>query len=126
VQEAVQQGAKCLVGGHVNSSAGCPGGFMQPTLLVDVTTEMRIAKEEVFGPVMVLMKAKNDEDAIRIVRRTRGDKEVTFLLFLDFPKANAGEYGLGSSVFSKDYARAERIARRLVTGVEEPKWIFCL
>lgn len=45
---------------------------MQPTLLVDVTPEMDIAQHEVFGPVMVLMKARNDEDAIRIVTHSFG------------------------------------------------------
>eukprot|EP00730_Choanoeca_flexa_P009643 TRINITY_DN12733_c0_g1_i1.p1 TRINITY_DN12733_c0_g1~~TRINITY_DN12733_c0_g1_i1.p1 ORF type:complete len:614 (+),score=136.64 TRINITY_DN12733_c0_g1_i1:56-1897(+) len=97
VQKAVQQGAKCVAGGRVNRLEGSPGGFMQPTLLVDVTPEMDIAQHEVFGPVMVMMKAKDDEDALRI--------------------ANSVEYGLGSSVFSKDYVRAERIASRMVTGM---------
>lgn len=67
VQDAVKSGARLLAGGSVNSSPGCAGGFMQPTLLVDVTPEMKIAQEEVFGPVMVIMKAKDDNDAIRIV-----------------------------------------------------------
>ena len=46
---------------------GSPGGYMRPTLLVDVTPEMDIARNEVFGPVMVMMKAQDDEDALRIV-----------------------------------------------------------
>lgn len=58
---------------------------------------MDIARNEVFGPVMVIMKAKSDEDAVRIV--------------------NACDYGLGSSVFSADYARAEKIGRALRTGM---------
>ncbi|EGD79685.1 aldehyde dehydrogenase [Salpingoeca rosetta] len=97
VEEAVRSGARLLAGGHVNTIAGCSGGFFQPTLLVDVTPDMHIAQEETFGPIMTLMRAEDDEDAIRI--------------------ANSVEYGLGSSVFSKNYARAERIAAAFTTGM---------
>lgn len=68
VEEAVKQGARLLAGGRVNPDPKCLGGFMEPTLLVDVTPEMSIAQHEVFGPVMVMFRAEDDEDAIRIVR----------------------------------------------------------
>ena len=68
MEEAVKQGARLLAGGRVNPSANCLGGFMEPTLLVDVTPDMSIAQHEVFGPVMVILRAEDDDDAVRIVR----------------------------------------------------------
>eukprot|EP00047_Mylnosiga_fluctuans_P005047 m.238080 g.238080 ORF g.238080 m.238080 type:complete len:605 (+) comp13244_c0_seq1:33-1847(+) len=96
VEASVRQGARLLAGGHAVTRNG-KGTFFEPTLLVDVTPEMDIARNEVFGPVMVILKAKNDADAQRIV--------------------NASEYGLGSSVFSLNYARAERIAAGIRAGM---------
>jgi acyl-CoA reductase-like NAD-dependent aldehyde dehydrogenase len=95
VQDAVKQGAKCLAGGKKPKESG--NMYYPPTMLVDVTTEMEIAQEEVFGPIMVVFKAKDDEDAIRIV--------------------NACPYGLGSSVFSSNPQRANAIGSKLRTGM---------
>ncbi|EDQ87590.1 uncharacterized protein MONBRDRAFT_33244 [Monosiga brevicollis MX1] len=97
VQRAVAQGARCLAGGMMHQGQQGVAGYMTPTLLVDVTPDMDIAQHEVFGPVMTVMKARDDADAVRI--------------------ANSVEYGLGSSVFSRNYARAERIANQLTTGM---------
>merc|ERR1719502_2062083 len=94
VQDAVRRGAKCLVGGKPGAAGS---GFYTPTMLVDVTPEMEIAQEEVFGPVLVMFRAKDDDDAIRIV--------------------NSCPYGLGASVFSENKPRAQGIARRLKTGM---------
>jgi len=96
VDKAVEQGARLLAGGSRNEEL-MDGSFMRPTLLVDVTKEMDIARNEVFGPVMTVMKAADDADAVAIVNSTR--------------------YGLGSSVFSLDYGRAGKIARALRTGM---------
>eukprot|EP00051_Salpingoeca_urceolata_P031567 m.12052 g.12052 ORF g.12052 m.12052 type:complete len:603 (-) comp4168_c0_seq2:214-2022(-) len=95
VDDAVSKGARLLAGGKPNTAAG--PAFYTPTLLVDVTSSMRIAQQEVFGPVMVIMKAADDKDALGI--------------------ANGCEYGLGSSVFSLDTKRATRIANALNTGM---------
>ena len=65
-------------------------------MLADVTPDMEIAQEETFGPVMCLMTVADEEEAVRVANGTR--------------------FGLSSSVFSRDRARAERIGRRLVTG----------
>ncbi|TPX44192.1 hypothetical protein SeLEV6574_g04650 [Synchytrium endobioticum] len=98
VDDAVESGARLLVGGARYICPSYPSGqFFQPTLLVDVTPDMRIANEEVFGPVAVVMKFNTDEDAIRIV--------------------NACPFGLGASVFTLDYARGDAIAKRLKTGM---------
>jgi acyl-CoA reductase-like NAD-dependent aldehyde dehydrogenase len=94
VDDAVSKGARVLVGGK--RALGERGQFFAPTILVDVTPEMRIMREETFGPVMVICKVQSEDEAITL--------------------ANATEYGLNSSVFSRDSARAKRIADRLQAG----------
>jgi acyl-CoA reductase-like NAD-dependent aldehyde dehydrogenase len=95
VTDAVRWGARVLVGGHRSLTAH--GEFFAPTLLTDVTPEMEIMREETFGPVMVLCRVRDDEDAVRV--------------------ANDTSFGLSSSVFSRDRARARRIAARLHVGM---------
>jgi acyl-CoA reductase-like NAD-dependent aldehyde dehydrogenase len=101
VDDAIEKGATLMMGGQrytpIFNGIHNSGSYYQPTLLSDVTPEMKIAQKEVFGPVMVIMKAHSDEDAICL--------------------ANACTYGLGSSVFSKDYIRAERIGRAVFAGM---------
>jgi acyl-CoA reductase-like NAD-dependent aldehyde dehydrogenase len=93
VRDAIAHGARALVGGRRPDG---PGNFYPPTVLADVTPGMRIANEEVFGPVMLLMRVEDDEAAIRL--------------------ANATHFGLHASVLSADAARAECIAARLEAG----------
>jgi acyl-CoA reductase-like NAD-dependent aldehyde dehydrogenase len=95
VSDAVSKGARVLVGGGRNHQAG--EQFFSPTILADVDHRMRITQEEQFGPIMVIMRFDEDEDAIRL--------------------ANDCPYGLGSSVFSKDPARAEKIAAGIRAGM---------
>jgi acyl-CoA reductase-like NAD-dependent aldehyde dehydrogenase len=95
VADAVNNGARLVCGGERVGSDG--GHFFQPTILAEVTPEMDIAREEVFGPVMLLMRIRDDEEAIRV--------------------ANGVSYGLSSSVFSRDPARARAIADQLETGM---------
>jgi len=94
VDDAVKKGARAVVGGH--RGEGTSGQFFEPTVLVGVTPDMAIAKEETFGPVMCIFRVKDDADAIRL--------------------ANSTAYGLGSTVFSKDAKRARRIADQLRAG----------
>ena len=95
VDDAVKKGARALIGGKRRAEG--VGTYYEPTILVDVDHSMRITQEEVFGPVMVIMRVRDEADAIA--------------------KANDCPYGLGSSVFTKDLARGERIARRIRAGM---------
>src|SRR5699024_7835773 len=67
-----------------------------PTILSDANNDMRIAQEEIFGPVATVIKFKNEEDAIRL--------------------ANESEYGLGGGVWTKDINQALRVSRGVQTG----------
>jgi aldehyde dehydrogenase (NAD+) len=90
-----QEGARLLAGGNIREDKGS-GFFIEPTCFVDVTNDMRIAQEEIFGPVLVVIPFEDDEDAIRI--------------------ANESDYGLGGQITSGDTERALRIARRVRAG----------
>ena len=92
VQDSEAAGAKVLIGGKATSS-----NFFPPTIIVNVKPSTPIAVEEVFGPILVVMKFRTDDEAVDIV--------------------NACPYGLGSSVFSANVARAQSIAARLTTGM---------
>ncbi|MBX3249273.1 MAG: aldehyde dehydrogenase family protein [Myxococcales bacterium] len=93
VQDAVAKGARALVGGKRPARAG---NWFEPTVLVDVRPDMLIAQEEVFGPILSIFRVKDDDDAVRV--------------------ANSTAYGLGCTVFSKDAARAKRLADRIESG----------
>jgi aldehyde dehydrogenase (NAD+) len=95
VELGKREGARLLAGGNTRTDKG-GGFFMEPTCFVDVDNKMRIAQEEIFGPVLVVIPFENDDDAVRI--------------------ANDSEYGLCGVVASGDKERAMRVARRLRTG----------
>jgi acyl-CoA reductase-like NAD-dependent aldehyde dehydrogenase len=95
VAGAVLQGARLVTGGKRTLTER--GDYYEPTILADVTPEMDIAREEVFGPVMLLMRVRDDANAVEI--------------------ANGVSYGLSSSVFSKNRARARAIAAQLEAGM---------
>jgi len=101
IADAVRDGARLLAGGTRHAHPDHPSGhYFTPTLLVDVTPEMTIAKEECFAPIMVLMRADSGsaEDILRV--------------------ANAPDFGLGSSVFgSESDPRIPRIVRGLKVGM---------
>ena len=90
-----QEGARLLAGGKTCPAKGS-GYFIEPTCFVDVTNDMRIAQEEIFGPVLVVIPFEDDDDAIRI--------------------ANDSTYGLGGAVTSGDRERALRIAKSIRAG----------
>jgi aldehyde dehydrogenase (NAD+) len=89
-----QEGARLLAGGNVRTDKG-GGFFVEPTCFVDVRNDMRIAREEIFGPVLVVIPFENDDDAVRI--------------------ANDSEYGLGGAVFGSTQ-RALAVAKRIRAG----------
>lgn len=97
VQDAIKQGARLLHGGSRYKHPNYPQGhYFQPTLLVDVTPLMEIAQNEVFGPIMTVMRAEDTQDCIRL--------------------ANSAPFGLGGSVFGSDYAECNYVANHLTTG----------
>jgi aldehyde dehydrogenase (NAD+) len=95
VQRAIAEGARVVVGGGIATQFD-KGFYFQPTLLADVTNEMAIAQEEIFGPVLVAIPYDDDADAIRI--------------------ANDSIFGLSGGVSSADRARALSVGRRIRTG----------
>jgi len=96
VEDAVASGATRLCGGPVEVP-GLSGKFIAPTVLTDVTHEMRIMREEIFGPVLPIVVVDSEEEAIEL--------------------ANDSQFGLGASVWTRDRRRGERIARRLESGM---------
>ncbi|HEX6240296.1 MAG TPA: aldehyde dehydrogenase family protein [Polyangiales bacterium] len=94
VADAIARGAKLLAGGKRVLTEN--GQYFAPTVLGDVTEDMRIAQEETFGPVMLLMRVRDEDDAIRV--------------------ANGTAFGLGATVCTKDPARARRLTERLSVG----------
>ena len=94
VDEAVTQGARVLVGGKRALSER--GQYFEPTILTNVTPAMAIMQEELFGPVMILHRVRDEEEAIRIANGTR--------------------FGLSSTVMSKNPRRAKRIAEQVIAG----------
>ena len=92
VRDAVQNGARVLVGGGQDQAP-----FISPTVLADVPDTVSIAKEETFGPVVCVTRFGSEEEAVG--------------------KANASPFGLGAVVFGGDEKRAERIARQLNAGM---------
>jgi aldehyde dehydrogenase (NAD+) len=92
-----EEGAELITGGRRIQVEGIPGGFYYaPTIFAQVKNSMRIAQEEIFGPVVVVEKFDDDDEAVAI--------------------ANDSRYGLAGGVFSSNTARAERIARQIHTG----------
>ncbi|KAJ5113273.1 hypothetical protein N7456_001807 [Penicillium angulare] len=97
---AKSEGATLLTGGaaHIPTKAENKNGyFVQPTVYTDVKDSMRIVREEVFGPVAVILPFDTEEEAIQ--------------------RANDTSYGLGASVFTKDLERAHRVASELESGM---------
>ena len=105
VELGKREGARLLAGGRARPDKG-GGFFIEPTCFVDVANNMRIAREEIFGPVLVVIPFENDEDAIRI--------------------ANDSEYGLSGMVASGDKQRAMRVAKRIRSGTVSINGGMCI
>lgn len=93
LKDAIDKGAKLLVGGGIHRDNGL---YVEPTLLVDVSEEMLIMREETFGPIVSIQRVRSESDAIA--------------------KANDSRFGLSAAVFTSDEEKAIRIAKQLDAG----------
>ena len=96
IKRGIEEGATLVTGGAEPPPGLARGYFVRPTVFADVKNNMRIAQEEIFGPVLCILTYDDEEDAIRI--------------------ANDSVYGLAGGVWSKDKEHAKRVARRIRTG----------
>lgn len=101
VQIGISEGAKLAIGGKKVGGLG-EGNFYEPTVLYDVDNKWRVAQEEIFGPVLVVIPFKTEDEAVRI--------------------ANDSIYGLAGVVWTNDLRRAHRVASRVNAGL---LWINC-
>ncbi|KAB8255802.1 aldehyde dehydrogenase domain-containing protein [Aspergillus pseudonomiae] len=99
IQVGISEGATVASGGgpHPPNSNGESGYYVRPTVFTNVTDSMRIYREEIFGPVVVIVPFETEEEAIR--------------------RANDTTYGLGAAVFTKDLERAHRVAAEIESGM---------
>jgi aldehyde dehydrogenase (NAD+) len=97
IESAINEGARLVCGGGRAEIDGCDGGFfVQPTVLADMTNQMKAAREEIFGPVLSVIKFSTDEEAIAL--------------------ANDTDYGLSAGVWTADLVGAQQIATELNAG----------
>jgi aldehyde dehydrogenase (NAD+) len=96
INSGVEQGARIVAGGPEAPDGMTTGYYVRPTVLADVTPEMAVAQEEIFGPVVVLIRYQDEDDALRI--------------------ANGTVYGLAGAVWGADEESAVAFARRMDTG----------
>lgn len=99
IEKGKREGATCSLGGNRH---GTKGYFVEPTIFTDVVDNMTIAKEEIFGPVMSVMKFSTDQEAVM--------------------RANTTMYGLGAGIMSKNISRALGLANQIRAG---SVWINC-
>ena len=96
IQIGQDEGAAVATGGSGRPDGLDRGYFSKPTVFANVNNKMRVAQEEIFGPVLVVIPYKNEDDAVAI--------------------ANDSQYGLGGTIYSKDVDRAEALAARIESG----------
>lgn len=103
IETGQKEGATLACGGHRITAGDCAGGyFVEPTVFINTTPAMTIVREEIFGPVLVVQKFKDEAEAVKM--------------------ANDSEYGLAGAVFTTDAARAQRVIRKLRAGIT---WVNC-
>src|SRR4029077_10101574 len=94
--KGIEEGAEVLVGGEGRPEGFEAGYFVKPTVFINVKNDMKIAQEEIFGPVLSVISYDSDDEAIRI--------------------ANDSEYGLHAAVLGTDLQRARRVASQIRAG----------
>lgn len=98
VKSAVEDGAQVLTGGKAANLEGFENGYWyEPTIIAETDHSMKAVNEEIFGPVVVVMKFKDEKEAVKL--------------------ANDSEYGLGSAIWTKDYGRATRVSKLIQAGI---------
>jgi betaine-aldehyde dehydrogenase len=102
IQTGLDEGAELLCGGAAYTDYRAAGNFVQPTVFGSTRPDMRIVREEIFGPVLTVQLFDTEEEAIRL--------------------ANDSAYGLAGGVFTNDASRAQRVIRSLRAGIT---WINC-
>lgn len=97
IQSARDEGARIACGGERAEVSGCEGGFfVQPTVITEATNDMKVAREEIFGPVLTVIKYSTVEEAMKL--------------------ANDTEYGLSAGIWTRDLVLAQELARDLRAG----------
>ncbi|WP_027409080.1 aldehyde dehydrogenase family protein [Anoxybacteroides tepidamans] len=98
VRSAIEEGATVVAGGKEAKIEGFENGYWyEPTIITNVNHNMKVVKEEIFGPVVVVMKFSDEKEVVKL--------------------ANDSEYGLGSAIWTKDHARAIRVAKQIQAGI---------
>jgi acyl-CoA reductase-like NAD-dependent aldehyde dehydrogenase len=98
-----EQGAKLVAGGERDAEgAKAKGNFVKPTVFAEVKPQMKIAQEEIFGPVLSCIRVRDEQDAVEV--------------------ANGTSYGLAAAIWTRDVAKAHALAKRIGAGVV---WINC-
>lgn len=97
IEAGKSDGAKLIAGGEAFKNVGGKGFFIAPTIFTDVKDDMRIYREEVFGPFVVISSFKTEEEAIE--------------------RANDTTYGLGAALFTENITKAHRVARLIEAGM---------
>jgi betaine-aldehyde dehydrogenase len=96
IEKGKAEGARLITGGGIPNTVSGEGYFIQPTVFADVTDDMTIAREEIFGPVMCVLDFDDEAEVIE--------------------RANATEFGLSAGVFTADFSRAHRVVDQLEAG----------